>query len=106
MAFKKGESGNPKGRPKKAKLFETALMMELKAAGEEMPELRQIARNLIDLSKVNSKDALPAINALVDRTDGKVPQALVGDDDDGPVKMLLEVAWKAQGSKDASSDDA
>jgi hypothetical protein len=105
MAFKKGESGNLNGRPKKSKIFETALMMELKAAGEDMPELRKIARNLIDLCQQQVKDALPAIKEFADRTDGKVPQGIVGGDEDSPVKMVLEVAWKAQDSKDESSAD-
>jgi len=36
MPFIKGQSGNPGGRPK-GMPFRTALDMELKAAGEEMP---------------------------------------------------------------------
>lgn len=91
MAFEKGKSGNPNGRPKRAKLFETALMMELKAAGEDMPALREIARNLIALCKQETKDALPAIKEFADRTDGKVPQAIVGDSDEDPVNVLARI---------------
>jgi uncharacterized protein (DUF2336 family) len=86
MAFEKGRSGNPSGRPKRAKLFETALMMELKAAGEDMPKLRDIARALID--KASTGD-IQAINAFADRMDGKVPQAIIGDDDEDPVNVAL-----------------
>jgi hypothetical protein len=92
MAFEKGKSGNPNGRPKKAKLFETALMMELKEAGEDMPALRRIARNLITLCQVENKDALPAIKEFADRTDGKVPQGIIGGDDgDNPVSVLQTI---------------
>ncbi len=91
MAFEKGRSGNPNGRPKRAKLFETALMMELKDAGEDMPALREIARNLIALCKTEVKDALPAIKEFADRIDGKVPQAIVGDDDEDPINVLARI---------------
>jgi Family of unknown function (DUF5681) len=50
MAWKKGTSGNPRGNPGKDKLLRTALIMELKSKGQDMPELRQIARNCIDLA--------------------------------------------------------
>jgi hypothetical protein len=89
MAFEKGRSGNPNGRPKRAKLFETALMLELKEAGEDMPALRKIAKNLISLCQQEMKDALPAIKEFADRIDGKVPQAVIGgDEDDNPVNVL------------------
>jgi hypothetical protein len=88
MAFEKGKSGNPKGRPKKAKLFETALMMELKSAGEDMPALREIAKALIDKAATGD---MQAINAFADRMDGKVPQALIGDDDADPINMLIKI---------------
>jgi len=49
MPWKKGQSGNPKGvGVGKEKLMRQALMMELKSAGEDLPELRQIARRVID----------------------------------------------------------
>jgi hypothetical protein len=91
MAFEKGRSGNPNGRPKRVKLFETALMMELKEAGEDMPALRKIAKNLIALCQQETKDALPAIKEFADRTDGKVPQAIVGDDEADPVSILARI---------------
>lgn len=90
MAFEKGKTGNPNGRPKRAKLFETALMMELKEAGEDMPELRKIARNLIKLCG-SDENPLPAIKEFADRMDGKVPQAIVGDDEHDPVNVLTKI---------------
>lgn len=49
MPWKKGQSGNPTGvGVGKEKLMRQALMMELKSAGEDLPELRQIARRVID----------------------------------------------------------
>ena len=67
--FQPGESGNPGGRVKD-KPFRTALMMELKQAGEDMPELRKIARKLIERAMENNADC----REIIDRLDGKVPQ--------------------------------
>ena len=48
-------------------------MMEIAAAGDDHKALRKIAAAL--LAKAGDVD-VPAINALADRTDGKVAQAL------------------------------
>lgn len=73
MAFEKGKSGNPGGR-KNDKPFTEALRMELAAAGDDHKALRAIARNLITLAQKSEKEALPAINAIADRLDGKPAQ--------------------------------
>lgn len=73
MAFEKGKSGNPLGR-KSEKPFADALRMELAAAGADHKALRCIARNLILLAQKEEKEALPAINAIADRLDGKPAQ--------------------------------
>lgn len=91
MAFEKGKSGNPGGKHKE-KLFRNALMMELKSAGEDMPDLREIARGLIERAKA----ADVATKEFIDRIDGKVPQAIVGDDEEAPFKV--EVSWKSDAS--------
>ena len=71
--FPKGKSGNPGGRPKD-KPFADALRMEIAAAGEDHKALRAIARNLINLAQKEELAALPAINAIADRLDGKPAQ--------------------------------
>jgi enoyl-CoA hydratase/carnithine racemase len=75
MAFQPGKSGNPGGRAKERQ-FADALRMELAAAGEDNKALRAIARNLINLAQKDDEKALPAINAIADRLDGKPAQAV------------------------------
>lgn len=71
MAGVKGRSGTNKGKDKP---FAEALRMEIAAAGEDHKALRAIARNLIDLAQKPDIAALPAINAIADRLDGKPAQ--------------------------------
>ena len=73
MAFAKGKSGNPGGRPKE-KPFADALRLEIAAVGADHKALRAIARNLIELAQTPELAALPAINAIADRLDGKPAQ--------------------------------
>jgi len=73
MPFEKGKSGNPKGR-KSEKPFADALRMELAAAGDDHKALRAIAKNLIVLAQKAELAALPAINSIADRLDGKPAQ--------------------------------
>lgn len=79
-------AGRPAGSQNKDKPFRDALRMELAAIGEDHKALRIIARNLIDLASRGDKEALAAIKELADRLDGKVPQAIGGDDDLPPIK--------------------
>jgi NADPH-dependent ferric siderophore reductase len=65
MAGVAGRSGTNKGKDKR---------MEIAAAGEDHKALRQIARNLIALAQKEELAALPAINAIADRLDGKPAQ--------------------------------
>jgi hypothetical protein len=92
MPFEKGKSGNPLGRSKRDKLFETALKMQLLEAGESMPDLREIAAFLISEAKVN----LAATKEFADRMDGKVPQGIIGgDEDDQPLQIVAR--WLTAG---------
>ena len=72
MPFKKGQSGNPGGRPKE-KPFADALRMEIADAGEDHKALRRVARKLIE--NAESGD-IRAIRELADRLDGKPMQAV------------------------------
>ncbi len=90
MPFEPGQSGNPGGRPKH-KPFQEALRMETLSAerGEPCPapvgSLRWNARKLLEQGDV------PAIRELADRLDGKVPQAIVGDDNEAAIRVAHTV---------------
>lgn len=80
---------NPTSRgQQRDKPFRDALRMEARAAEsgqavEELPpgSLRRIARNLL----LRACDATDSAKEVADRLDGKVPQAVVGDDEHPPV---------------------
>lgn len=92
MPFEKGQVANPSGN--NGKPFRDALRMELAAAGADQKALRDIARNLIALATAPEATALPAINAVADRIDGKVAQPIGGSDELPPHK--LEVSWQTE----------
>ena len=71
MPWRKGTSGNPNGNPGKDKLLRTALLMDLKSKGQEMPELRQIARRIIDCAVKGKENWSWATKEIWDRLDGK-----------------------------------
>lgn len=68
-------AGNANSGPKREKPFRDALLMELKAAGEDHKALRRIARAIIE--KASDGD-IQAIKEVADRMDGKVPQGIEG----------------------------
>jgi len=75
----KGFSGNPGGRPKR-KPIEEALLAALKPA-----EAQAVAKALVRQAK---RGNVRAFDSLADRVDGKVPQAVTGDDG-GPLEIVV-----------------
>ena len=70
-------AGNANSGRKQEKPFKDALRMELLAAGDDNKALRKIAKALIEKAETGD---MQAIKELADRTDGKVPQGIVGED--------------------------
>lgn len=87
MPFEPGNKLATGGR--KEKPFRDALRLEIAAAGDDHKALRRVAAAL--LNQAYSGD-MPAIKELADRMDGKVPQGVVGgDEDDNPVNVLHRI---------------
>lgn len=90
MTFQQGQSGNPGGRPK-SKPFKEALLIEAKAAENgqaceaPMGSLRWNARKLLEQGDV------PSIREVADRLDGKVAQAIVGDENEDAIQLVHEI---------------
>lgn len=90
---------------RREKPFLTALMMEIKAAGSDNIQLRHIARALLD--KAIDGD-MQAINALMDRLDGKPMQQveLSGSVDNRPSGMTDEELERIAASSSAGTATA
>lgn len=85
--FAPGQSGNPGGRPK-TRPFKDALKKLIDESGVDGDNLRLIAQALI--TKASAGD-VQAIKEIGDRLDGKVPQSIVGDDDEDPINVLHRI---------------
>lgn len=76
------------GKPDK--LMRDALLLELKhdaiVDGKKVKKLRLVARKLVDRA---IDGEVSAIREVYDRIDGKVPQAVVGDDNYDPVQVTV-----------------
>jgi hypothetical protein len=82
-------AGNANSGRRQEKPFRDALRMELAAVGEDQKALRAVARKLIEAATEGKMDA---IKELGDRIDGKVPQAVVGgDEDDNPINIVNRI---------------
>lgn len=83
------------GRPKSEKTFANMLRLAINEAKEEggPTALRDVAQALVD--KARSGD-VPAIKEIADRLDGKVPQGLIGgDEDDNPIVIRATIGGDA-----------
>ena len=58
--------------------------MEIAAAGEDHKALRRVARALLKAAETGKVDAIREVG---DRLDGRVPQAVVGDDGSEPITL-------------------
>lgn len=74
------------GRPPKEKSFANMLKIAVSAEGKSgQPKLREVAEMLVDQALAGEGWAIKEIG---DRIDGKVAQAIVGDEDGDPINLV------------------
>lgn len=101
MTFAPGQSGNPGGRPKRDKIWQQAIIRAIKRREHDDPQaLEKLADKL--LRKVDEGD-VPAIREFGDRVDGKVPQGLIGGDEDDPAIAVTVVERRIVDSTNTDS---
>lgn len=78
------------GRPPKEKSFANMLNIAIKEAieGSDKTKLRAVADALVEKAMAGD---VQAIKEVADRLDGKVPQAVVGDDDLDPINLVHRI---------------
>lgn len=92
MPFQPGQSGNPKGNPKRAKLFSQALLVALKRTDEDNVEaIQRIADRMVKHAMTSEQFDVACVKEIADRVEGKVPQAIVGDNDADPVNIIQRI---------------
>lgn len=82
--FQKGRSGNPGGRPK-----ETGEVRDL--ARQHTPAALAALRDIMSDQKAPPSARVAASEALLNRAWGRPTQMIAGDEDAGPVEMI--VSW-------------
>jgi len=93
-------AGNENSGRKQEKPFRDALRIELAAAQMNDRGLRVIARKLIEAAEEGKMDA---IKELADRVDGKVAQA-IGGDEGNPIEFVHKIIREIVRPNDNSSD--
>jgi hypothetical protein len=88
--FKKGQSGNPGGRPKCAEIS-AALRAKLKSETTRKLKGRTYAEKLVDEWVEQGLDGnVSAISAIADRAEGRPAVTIVGDGRPDAVTLLIE----------------
>lgn len=98
MTWQPGQSGNPNGQPKRTKLWKEAIVRAIKRREESDPQaLEKLADKLI--AQVEAGD-VAAIKEFGDRVDGKVAQALIGDDSEDAISLRTIVTGVPRAADD------
>lgn len=95
MAFQKGKSGNPGGRPK------AAISVRDLARQHTTDAIKTLVKAL---AAKNESVRVSAAQALLDRGWGKAPQPLDGDGEGGAINLITRVELVAL-TADADSKD-
>lgn len=100
MSWRKGQSGNPKGRPPKGKAMSEELrrLLARQASGSKRTNLEVLVANLIDMALAGQLDA---IKYICDRLEGRPAQAVeLGGDEARPITFVYVDGNKEKGGSD------
>ena len=86
--FEKGQSGNPKGRPKAARGLRAALVAKYGDDGSVLVERLEALSKLTD--RRNAKLALDATELLLAYHSGKPTQTVTPDGADGSGRLVIQ----------------
>jgi hypothetical protein len=94
MVFQPGNQESKKADHRRARVITQQLISALNEAADDgnTTKMRKLVDRLVD--KAIDGD-VPAIKEILDRVDGRVPQAMAGDDGEGPIRLV--VSWKSAG---------
>jgi len=84
--FQPGQSGNPKGRPKKPLSEDLRLYLQQRIAPHDVTRRQKLIEALYEAAL---KGEVPALKLIFERLDGAVPQPVVGADG-GPIRLVWE----------------
>ena len=89
MPFQPGNDEAKKADHRRPKIITQQLIAALNetAANRDISKLRAVVNALIDRAQEGD---IQAINTILDRVEGKVPQAIAGEDGTGPVRILVD----------------
>ena len=95
MAFQRGASGNPRGRPRKGGTFAELLARELARASEDGTSKKE--RMVAVAVEAACNGELDALKWIADRTEGKTPDHL-NVQAQGELRITYVNDWRARQS--------
>lgn len=102
MTWQQGQSGNPGGRSKHEKIWKDAIFRAIKRRERDDPQAMEKLADVL-ITKASEGD-IAALKEFADRTDGKVPQAIIGDNDFDPIQHSLLVEFVDAKAKNNSPE--
>ena len=94
MTFKKGQSGNPRGRPRENHEVRQLVRAQTRKA---------IERLVFWMKSDNPKASVSACIAILDRAWGRPAQEFCGADAEQPTRVIHEVQWSGSSDNGTSS---